>query len=388
MTESPESQVHDIVARTPPRVTLGAAPRPGAYGPVQRAVCDTADSDAAQRTISAWSGYRPTSLASRPGLARALDVASIQLKLEGERFTVGSFKALGPPYALERELGRRGQGSKLTAVAATSGNQGRALAWGAKRLGVRAAIFMAAHASEGRAEAIRKLGGDVIRVQGDFRAAQEGAAELSARPDHVAITELPSEEGNARIVRDMLAGYSVLAKEITAQCAQAMPTHVFVAAGNGVLTSGVCAGLWMAHGANRPRVIAIEPTSSDGVRRSLATGRPARITEPMESVMDGLVVASASTTGWPILRDGLDAAIAIGDEIAIWALRCLAAGSWGDAKLPVGETGIAATAGMIAAATHAPTRASLGIDQHSRLLAIVCEGVTDQEVFDSLVAAD
>jgi diaminopropionate ammonia-lyase len=387
MTESPEAQAHDIVARAPPRLTLGASPRAGEYGPAQRAVCDMQDSDAAQRTIANWPDYRPSSLASRPGLAGALDVASIQLKLEGERFTVGSFKALGPPYALERELGRRG-GNNLTAVAATSGNQGRALAWGAKRLGVRAAIFMAAHASEGRAAAIRKLGGDVIRVKGDFRAAQEGAAELSAQPDHVAITELPSEESNAPIVRDMLAGYSVIGREISAQCASAMPTHVFVAAGNGVLTSGVCAGLWMDHGAKRPRVIAIEPTSSDGVRRALETGRPARITEPMESVMDGLVVAASTTTGWPILRDGLDAAIAIGDEIAIWALRRLAAGSWGDAKLPVGETGIAATAGMIAAAMHAPTRASLGIDAQSRLLAIVCEGVTDQEVFDSLVAAD
>lgn len=386
MTESPKAEAHEIIARAPPRVTLGASPRASEYGPAQRAVCDVADSDTAQRTISAWSGYQPSSLTSRPGLARALDVATVQLKLEGERFAVGSFKALGPPYALERELGRRGGGGNLTAVAATSGNQGRALAWGAKRLGVRAAIFMAAHASEGRAEAIRKLGGDVIRIKGDFRAAQEGAAELSAQPNHVAITELPSEEGNAQIVRDMLAGYSVIGREIAAQCAGAMPTHVFVAAGNGVLTSGVCAGLWMGHGAKRPRVIAIEPTSSDGVRRALASGRPARITEPMESVMDGLVVASSTTTGWPILRDGLDAAIAIGDEIAIWALRRLAAGSWGDAKLPVGETGIAATAGMVAAAMHAPTRASLSINQHSRLLAIVCEGVTDQAVFDSLVA--
>jgi diaminopropionate ammonia-lyase len=388
MISSPESQIQDIIARAPPRLTLGANPRQGEYGPAQRAVCDASDSAAAQQTIARWPGYRPSSLASRPGLAKALDVASIQLKLEGERFTVGSFKALGPPYALERELGRRGGGTKLTAVAATSGNQGRALAWGAKRLGVRAAIFMAAHASEGRAEAIRKLGGDVIRVSGDFRAAQEGAAELSAQPDHVAITELPSEEGNARIVRDMLAGYTLVGAEISAQCAQAMPTHVFVAAGNGVLTAGVCAGLWLNHGADRPRVIAVEPTSSDGVGRSLASGRPAHITEKMESVMDGLVVPRASTTGWPIIRDGLDAAIAIDDAIAIWALRQLAAGSWGDAKLPVGETGIAATAGMIAAALHAPTRASLGIDKQSRLLAIVCEGVTDQAVFDSLVAAD
>jgi hypothetical protein len=116
------------------------------------AVMAQADLAMARRTIGTWAGYAPTPLLARPGLARALGLAALDIKDEGRRFGVGSFKALGPPYALERLAAAQG---RVTVTAATSGNHGRALAWGAARLGLRCVIHMPAHTSGARDRAPR-----------------------------------------------------------------------------------------------------------------------------------------------------------------------------------------------------------------------------------------
>jgi threonine dehydratase len=105
----------------------------------------------------------------------------------------------------------------------------------------------------------------------------------------------------------------------------------------------------------------------------------------MQSVMDGLVVDTVSPVAWPILRDTLDAGLAIADDAAVATLRDAARGRHGDAPLEIGETGIAALAGAVVAASVADLRRALGITAESRLLAIACEGVTDRAVFAALV---
>jgi hypothetical protein len=49
-------------------------------------------------------GYEPSPLVSLPNLAAAMGVTSVQVKCEGGRFGIGSFKALGAPYALANLL--------------------------------------------------------------------------------------------------------------------------------------------------------------------------------------------------------------------------------------------------------------------------------------------
>ena len=176
----------------------------------------------------------------------------------------------------------------------------------------------------------------------------------------------------------------MLATELLAQM-PTPPTHVFVAAGIGSLVAAVAGRLRLALGRAAPMVIAVEPLASDVVRRSLAAGAPIRITEAMQSVMDGLVVDTVSPVAWPVLRDTLDAGLAISDDVAVATLRQAARGRHGDPPLEIGETGIAALAGAVAAASIADLRRALGITAESRLLAIACEGVTDRAVFTALV---
>jgi len=357
---------------------------------------DPAEAAQAAAAIARWPGYAPTPLVALPRWAAALGVAALAVKHEGARFSVGSFKALGPPYALARALARRlgrdvdsvasgaaaADAGRFTAVAATSGNHGRALAWGAGRAGCRATIFMPAHTSAGREAAIRGFGAEVVRVPGDFSASLAAAHEAAMQPDRILIADIPG--GDAAVPRDTILGYAALAGELLAQM-PTPPTHVFIAAGIGSLAAAVAGRLRLALGDAAPLSVSVEPLASDVVRRSIVAGAPVRIGGAMESVMDGLVVDTVSPDAWPILRDALDACLAIPDNAAVASLRDAARGRHGDPPVEIGETGIAALAGAAAAAAGGDLRRALGIGPASRLLAIACEGVTDRAVFEALV---
>ena len=124
------------------------------------AAISAADVAAARHEVESWAGYAPTPLLPLPSaLAAELGVGSIHCKHEGHRFPpVGSFKPTGVVYALARILlqqlglpapaadgvaaagaaeqllagGHAAALAEVTVCAATSGNHGRALAWGAR----------------------------------------------------------------------------------------------------------------------------------------------------------------------------------------------------------------------------------------------------------------
>src|SRR5580704_2638362 len=64
----------------------------------------TARLTAARLEISSWPNYQPSPLASLSGLARTMGIDTIWYKDEGNRFGIGSFKALGGAYAVLRLL--------------------------------------------------------------------------------------------------------------------------------------------------------------------------------------------------------------------------------------------------------------------------------------------
>jgi diaminopropionate ammonia-lyase len=54
----------------------------------------------AKREITSWPGYQITPLRALSKLAAAAGIGDILYKDEGERFGIGSFKALGGAYAV------------------------------------------------------------------------------------------------------------------------------------------------------------------------------------------------------------------------------------------------------------------------------------------------
>lgn len=392
---------------SPPRVTLTPADQfRSAYGPPQQAVMSRDEMRRALEMVRAWPGYGRTPLIPLPALARQLDLSAIEIKDEGQRFAVGSFKALGPPYALARlladEAALQSRGSPVTIqdlldgryreiaksvslCAATSGNHGRALAWAAGVFGCGCVIYMPEATSPYREQAIRRLGAEVVRVPGNYDNSLRRAVADADRNGWILVGEVPPA-GRPDVPRHVLHGYSVLGSELVAAWTSAgLPTHVFVSAGSGKLAAAVTAALWLEYGGQRPRVIVVQPHTADCVYQSALAQQRTPAAGDLVTLMDGLSVGQVSPLAWPLLQAGAAAFLTISDEAAVQALRTLAHPTGGDQMIELGETGVAAIAGLLAAASNPDVRRALGLDRESRVVAIGCEGVTDPQVYRRLV---
>ena len=381
---------------------------PPDYGPAQKVLLNQEAFADVAAEVTNLPGYQPTPLIALNGLASASGVSALWCKHEAYRFEVGSFKPTGPVYAMLAVL--RGEVKKATNVetvttqdlldrryesvtqeivvsAATSGNHGRALAWGARMFGCRCAIYMNDGVSAGREKAIAAYGAEVIRVSGNYdRAVQRSFADAEKLGYFVVSDDKSTEYPH--ISREIMQGYAMVADEIVQQFSNTeSPTHVFVPGGGGRFAGATCGHLWERYGNNHPRVVAVEPTTSACLYQSAIENRAATVSGDGRSVMDGLVVESASSQAWEILRNGTFAFLTIPDEAAVDAMRQAAAGVGEDTSVVIGETGIAGWAGLLAATRDENLRQQLKLDSNSRVVIIATEGATDPEVYRRLVGA-
>lgn len=350
--------------------------------PAARAILDEAAFEAARTAIRSWPGYAPTPLRRLDGLARAAGLGAIFLKDESGRFGLASFKALGGGYAVARAVERRGP--EITVTCATDGNHGRAVAWGAARAGCRCVIFVHEGVSAGRRRAIESFGAEVRVVPGTYDDAVRCSAEVAAAEGWVLVSDT-SWEGYEAIPREVMQGYAVMAEEALDQLAPAPPTHVFLQGGVGGLAAAVAARLECRFGAERPRIVVVEPERAACLFASCEAGRPVAVEGDLDTVMAGLACGEPSRLAWRVLDELAHAFLAIPDHAAIEVMRLLAEGAGGDPPLAVGESGVAGLAGALAAAASPPLRARSGLDASSRVLVFATEGATDPDLYRALV---
>lgn len=341
-----------------------------------------ADVDRAAAAITSWPDYRPTPLRSLPGLARRLGIGILLCKDESARFGAGGVKALGAPYGLYRLIEARrstlakGAGvGDFTAIAATDGNHGLALAWAAGRTGCRARIFVGRDVDDGRLDRIRSAGGEIEVIDGTYDDAVLAAERLAADNPTVLLVTDTDYDGNRPVARAIMAGYALLAEEAWRDgLAQQTPTHVFLHCGVGTMAAGITAGLWRRMTPRTPRVITVEPVTAACVMASLKTGKPVQVEGDLRTRMAGLACGRPSRPAWNILSRAAFAAMVVVERTAIAVQRDLAAGLDGDAPLSGGDTGIAGIAGLVAAASNPKTRDRLALGPDSRVFVINSEG--------------
>ena len=207
---------------------------PPEYGPAQKALLNRHAFADVEAEVTRFPGYEPTPLIALNGLASASGVEGLWCKHEGHRFEVGSFKPTGPVYAMlsvlkgevrkatgaetvtTRDLMDRRYDSvtrEITVSAATSGNHGRALAWGARMFGCRCVIYMNDGVSAGREEAIAAYGAEVVRVPGNYDGAVQRSYEDAERLGYFAISDEKSA-AYPHISREIMQGYAMVADEI------------------------------------------------------------------------------------------------------------------------------------------------------------------------------
>ncbi|WP_019633588.1 pyridoxal-phosphate dependent enzyme [Actinomadura atramentaria] len=296
-------------------------------------------------------GYAPTPLVELPRLAAELGVGRLFVKDESARLGLPAFKMLGASWGVERALR-----DEKRLVAATDGNHGRAVAAVARLRGLAATIFVPADIHPASIAAIRAEGAEVVTVDGIYDLAVERAAKEAAEPGSLLVQDT-AWPGYEEIPRWIVEGYATLFTEVDAQLAAAGAAPaglVGVPVGVGSLAQAAVAHYrGRAAGPDAPSLLSVEPESAACALASLHAGE--RVTlEPGRTIMHGLNCATLSTLAWPYLRDGLDAAVAIGDADTVRAARDLAA-----LGVPAGPCGAAALAGA---------RAVLGGDGNRVLL--------------------
>ena len=169
----------------------------------------------------------------------------------------GAFKFRG---AMNRILTLTEEELSRGIVAASSGNHGRAIAYGARMKGARAVIVMPRTAPEAKKKAIMELGAEVV---------------LCEAPERFEVAErICMERGSTMIPPyddyDVMAGQGTLGLELMEQCPEL--STVIVPASGGGLIGGVSAAVKSV--SDHTKVYGAEPSALPRYTESLKAGEP------------------------------------------------------------------------------------------------------------------
>ena len=336
---------------------------------------------------SALDGYAPTRLVELPEVARELGVGRVFVKEESSRLGLPAFKILGASYAIARavsarlgfhdaplpleQLRRRLQSvDPIMIMTATDGNHGLAVAHTAALLGLPSRIWFPSSITADAKRAIADAGAEPVELDlahSDLVSlAATAARELG---DAALLVQDTAWPGYEEVPGWIVDGYSTLFREASAQLAEAgvaQPDLVAVPTGVGSLTLAAVRHFRTRDLATVPIMLSVEPNAAPVVIQSLQQGEPVEI-DTRHTIMTGLNCGTVSSQAWPVLRDGMDAAVTVDDEAAASAVHDL-----GRLGVDAGPSGAASLAGVRAWLGSAPADSGIGAD--SVILLLSTEG--------------
>lgn len=338
--------------------------------------------------ISSWPGYTPTPLHHMPELAEHCGVKAVLYKDEAQRFGLGSFKALGGAYAVANLMKRHRLAGQdlpaLTVTTATDGNHGRSVAWGAQRVGCAAKIFIHKHVSKSREQAMRDLGADVMRIDGNYDASLAVCRDEAESQGWQMVSDT-SWPGYREIPLEVMAGYTVLARELIEQVGNLRISHAFLPVGVGGMAGGIVAALWQEMGKQLCHIISVESDRAPCFQLSIAAHSPTKFEIVAETLMAGLSCGEVSELAWEILQPTLSHCLSISDQAVAPLMRLLGRESFGGLSLQAGECSTAGLAALLAANKDSKLRRELSLGKDSVVLLIGTEGATDPELYESIL---
>ena len=334
----------------------------------------------AYKTISKWQKYQPTPLESLNKLSNELRLKNIFYKDESKRFGLKSFKALGGAYAVEKIT----KGKKDVIVStATAGNHGKSVAWGAKNLGLNCKIFISENVSETRAEEMRNLNAEVIRVKGNYEDSLKFCKEESKKNNWEIIQDVawPDYELVPKLT---MAGYSTIIKEISVQTNEYI-THIFLQAGVGGMAAGLVAGV-AYYFKKVPKIIIVEPENANCVMQSIENNTPTSVDIKKESIMGGMSCGDVSLVPWQILKNSVNNCVSVSDKFVSQTVAMLADKVVSDISIVGGECSTPGITSLISCCNNEKTKSALEINENSNILLIGCEGSTDVKLYQKLLS--
>lgn len=264
-----------------------------------------ADIEAARARIAGHVLHSP--LVASPGLSERTG-REVRLKLDQLQAT-GAFKLRGATNAiLALSDAERARG----VTCCSTGNHGRAVAYAAARLGVRAVICMSALVPRNKVEGVEALGAEA-RIVG--RSQDEAAVEAE---------RLVAEEGMVMIPpfdhRDVVAGQGTCGLELVEDW-PAVDTVLVPLSGGGLI-----AGVAAAVKATRPdaRIVGLSMARGAAMYESLQAGRPIAVEEApslADSLGGGIGLDNALT--YAMVRDLVDEVILLDEREIASGMRWL-----------------------------------------------------------------
>lgn len=333
--------------------------------------------------------FSETPLTECAPLASELGVAHVFIKDESARMGMPAFKILGASWAVFKALSARlPEGGKkpetlaelrdrlinesgLHLVAATDGNHGRAVAHMANLLGLTSTIFVPRGVTGTAVEGIEGEGGTVIRVAGTYDQAVTAAKAAGDQP-HAVIIQDTAWAGYTEVPGWIVDGYSTLYREIDEQLARTpagAPDVIVTPVGVGSLMQAS-----VAHSrspvAAHPSLLSVEPESAACVLSSLRTGALTSV-ETVVSSMNGLNCGTPSSTAWPLLKAGIDAAVAVTEAQTAQAVHDLQGYGFDS-----GPCGAASLAGIRVALASKELRDAMGVTANSTIVLLNTESLS------------
>jgi threonine dehydratase len=287
---------------------------------------------------------RHTPLLPPPALRGKLP-PQLRLKLENLQVT-GSFKARGVfnnLLQLTPEQRERG------VIAASGGNHGAALAYGAWRLGLPATIYLPAAASADRVARIAAWGAQVIKHGSVWDEAHERAVAHAAEHGQVYIHPFDAAH--------TLAGQGTLGLELLDDVPGL--DCVLIAIGGGGLIAGMAAAIKQ----RRPsvRIVGVEPVGAASMRHAVQAGRVAPLPE-VRTIADTLAPRAVSDRTLDLTNRYVDQIVVVSDAEMVTAMRWL----WTECNQLVEPAGAAVIAALQTGAVH--------ISAHTHPVALICGG--------------
>jgi len=246
-----------------------------------------------------------TPLLDLPDLGARLGVP-VSLKCELLQ-PIGAFKIRGAYNAIARAVAGGARG----VVTQSSGNHGQAVAFVARRFGLRAVVVMPESTPAVKVDGVRRHGGEVVLAGATRSAEQAARAEAIARDEGLAMIPPFNHP-------DVIAGQGTCGLEILEQRPDVGTILVPVSGG------GLLAGISVAVAALAPdvRLVGVEPAGAAKLTAALAAGAP-RTLEHTESMADGLLSRSVGDLTFEILRRVVREAVTVSEDDIAAAVRYL-----------------------------------------------------------------
>ena len=310
------------------------------------------DFEDARRLVAPW--VHRTPLLSFRTLGRPAGTRS-WLKCENLQKT-GSFKVRGALNAIASP-GRGGDARGVTTVSA--GNHAQAVAWAARRAGVRAVVVMPEGASRSKVAAAAGYGAEVV-LHGT---AAEAFVEARRLADEEGLRFLHPFDAAPVITGHGSTGLE-LAEDLPGEAVIVVPVG-----GGGQIAgiAGALAATGRLAGRGRVRVFGVEPEGAPSMRRSLDAGSAATL-KGTDTIADGLAPPMAGELNYRYVAEFVEDVVLVSDEDILSAMRLLLT----RAKLVAEPSGAAAVAALM--------RGRVPVSPGEAVVALVSGGNVDESM--------